>query len=359
MTETTNTRVTQVDATAYYRRRFSDSSWGTEEELSGPRIMSRKDADQLIAVVANSKTSEVLVLITKDLQVGTAGDYGVYTIELRTTPTEKFRPPTAKEDTATEKDEWLDRRRALQAAIWAVENAKDRALDPARDNYSTYSFTICNPDHRIIGAASITESGKQITLGVPAKAIGEAASGDDRKAGKLHPDLPRLSWYNDEFTNDSSVANFTPQEKIRYALVISAILRLATLQSGTDILVNNAGAKNEWGVRPRTPIIQILDSFDDDDRKFRAQLVIMLRDVPTVTLKDDEGVQVTTELVSGFKWQLAKAYIIFKRPLGGHWCPDAVIGGDPVMLFEDRIPTPNDYPNAFWVHGQDLNFSVD
>jgi len=73
-------------ANPYYRKAFDDLSLGTEEEFSAAKIKVRLAAGQLIGVI--SKADQPLVLITSDLRDRVEGDYGVYTIELRTTPTE-------------------------------------------------------------------------------------------------------------------------------------------------------------------------------------------------------------------------------------------------------------------------------
>jgi hypothetical protein len=325
-------------ANPYYRKAFDDLSLGTEEEFSAAKIKVRLAAGQLIGVV--SKADQPLVLITSDLRDRVEGDYGVYTIELRTTPTE-----------IGDGDRWTIRRRARQIVISAIEKNNGYSL-PSLDT-DGYTMKILNEDHAICDLPSggrIGHAGRQSTIGIPAADIGAGMSSDARHDRRLHQYL-QLPWYREEWTQCAAAAQFTDQEKIGFALVLSAACKLVTLpramlsggriDTATLLPMQTARAKNAWSVRPRTPPAVIFDTFPLDKK------VAALKALDALPLPA-EYKNVTSE-----KWELALAWIHTCQPLGGHKPDPVTIKGRPAMLFEYRtVEPPVAYDYAFWRSGE-------
>jgi hypothetical protein len=120
----------------YYRTDFTGPSLGTEEELDGARIKMPIKASNMVGLIKHTTSGQVLVLITRDLPRSLGTVEGTYTIELRTTPTE-----------ATDTVGWERRRRALQVAIWAINDNLGKPLE--NDVYKTYKTEITNGNHVI------------------------------------------------------------------------------------------------------------------------------------------------------------------------------------------------------------------
>lgn len=315
-----------------YRTAFAGPSLGTEEELGDTTIKMRPESSQIVGIVRHATTGDALVLITRDLQVASRPPYGVYAIELRTTPTEMNAP-----------EGWELRRRALQVAIWAIEDRKGGAL--TNDEYRTYKTEILVADHEIfsVPTGGVAGSGKQSTVGVPAAEIGAAASAKDRALGKVHQHLT-LPWYADQFTGDHAVSGHTDREKIGYAIVLSAILQLAVVWSAYPGRLNLLEAKNLWVVRPRTPPITILASFGPHHAE---EAIAAIR-----TAKVPGWAAQKTSANIGEVWEKARDHIIGSLPMGGHFLPDATVNGAPAMLFEYRQAPASEYPHAFWAKGE-------
>jgi len=316
-------------ANRYYETAFDSPSIGTEEELSGPAIKVRQDAEQLIGVV--SKGEDPLVLITKDLGLGSLADgYASYTIELRTTPA-----------MIEDRDAWRLRRKALQATIWAIQDSLNKPLSAGP--WLGLKFEILNPDHAIHALpGSITGSGRQSTVAVPALDLLTGGQPAERETGRLHQYVT-LPWYQEKLTGHTAAAGLNGTSAICFALLVSALLKLVTLPQPRDsegrpdntimLPMNNTEAKNAWQVRPRTPLARILKELPE------AQASAVYAAVATFDPPDGHVTQ---------KWQLARAFILnTEKPLGGHTPPVVTIDGDPAMLFEYRSdPIGTDF--AFW-----------
>lgn len=314
-----------------YKTEFAGTSLGTEEELGDTTIRTAAGAGQLIGYV--QKNGDPLVQITRDLQVAEEKpSHGHYTIELRTTPTELY-----------DKADWLDRRRALQVAIWAIDSSRG-GKPLAEGTWRGYETVILNQDHQIMTVphGGVAGAGQQSTVGVQAAGIGADSGQLNRGTGHLCPHLT-LPWYSDEFAHDEAMAGRPAREQIGYALVISAIQQLATIwQRYTGKLtrlevLSLLDSKNFWDVRPRTPPIRILDTFDGDGASL-ALGAILSREIPR---KDLAG-----------QWHNAVVHITKALPMGGHALPDSSIDGEPAMLFEYRHAPDQEYPWAFWQRGE-------
>jgi hypothetical protein len=318
-------------ASTLYDDAFSGPSLGTEEELSGTTIKMKMTAPRLIGIVFKEGTP--LVLITRDMRLrALEGDYREYTVELRTTPTLVPGPNTPGEL-------WEYRRRALQVAIWAIEN---RTTGPLQDDeWRDYTTYIRNSDHSFIHSSStITGSDKQATFGIPASAIVSAGQ-DDRAAGRLHPHV-QVPWYRDQFIADTAVDGFDLDEKVAYAFLMSAVLKLTQLprdKKKDEPLLYQPQIKNEWQVRPRTPPLKILDIFTEVRRDAIKQAVVKSTR-PDVTPP------------AGTDWSKFAGWITDGENMGGHKPPDATINGTRAMLFEYRAAPVDKYPDAFWQYGE-------
>jgi hypothetical protein len=312
---------------ANYRKEFASASLGTEEELNATILMNRNAAS--VVGVVKAESGEVLVEITKDIEKANYGTRGEFTIELRTTPTEMVA--TAG---------WVDRTKALQVAVWAIENNRGKAL--LTEEYRSYRTVISNPKHEIgsVPTGGISGAGSQATVGVEAAEIGATANPKDRANGRLHPQVT-LPWYIDRFAEDSQVDTLAAREKIRCAMVMSAVLQLARIWAKYPTNpVNLLDAKNAWTVRPRTPPIEILDTFS------AGSAVTAKAAIEAWALPDwaDE----TGSIPSGKNWTDARQHILAGRPMGGHNPPAATINGRRAMLFEYRAPSPSQFDQAFW-----------
>ncbi len=332
----------EADIARHYRTTFNGPSMGTEEEPSGAVIRMRTSASNLIGLVRHIASQEVLVLITRDIQVGaddTDKPYGMYAIELRTTPTE------ARTGQPPGQDGWDLRRRALQIAIWAIENYPGKPL--ASEDYAGYRTEIANPDHTIhaVPPGGITDAGRQLTVGIPADAIGTRVTQNKRAAGTIHP-LLTLPWYQDRFTADPAAAALYDREKVGYALVMSEILNLAVIWTRYPGRLNQLEAKNAWVVRPRTPPIVVIESFTTTQAATDTA-VTAIRDAGIPSWADE-----ATRNLIGYTWGPARQHIITGKPMGGHPPPDSTINGSTVMLFEYRQGPVTDYPYAFWRNGE-------
>jgi hypothetical protein len=320
-----------VFASTLYEHAFTGPSLGTEEELSGATIKMKMTAARLIGVV--SRGDEPLVLITRDMRIQAfEDDYREYTIELRTTPTLVPGPGTPV-------THWEHRRRALQVAIWAIEVHTTTPL--TSDSWGGYDTYIRNPDHSFIKSSStgITGTDKQATFGIPADAIVSAGQGD-RTTEQLHPHV-RVPWYRDQFTADPAVGGFSLAERVAYAFLMSAALKLTRLpRQKNEVYLYQAPVKDAWEVRPRTPPLRILDIFPASRQDAMKQALARsappaVADPPTAT-----------------DWTKFTGWITDGRSLGGHKPPDATINGTPALLFEYRRAPVDQYPSAFWQPGE-------
>jgi hypothetical protein len=320
------------DAKRFYRRDFTGPSIGTEEELSGINIKMKYTSERLVGVVRKGPAN--LVLITRDMPVKAhEGDYREYTIELRTTPTEA--PAQGPDST-----EWTDRRRALQVAIWAIENYLDSPLPD--DDWHGFQTTIYNSDHSFARTSqTITNSDKQATFGVPTAAIVSAGAAD-RATGQLHPNV-LLPWYLDQFAHDPAVAGFTSAEQVAYAFLMSAALQLTRLPRNPETGAFNpytSEAKNEWKVRPRTPPVKVVGIFQQG-RQDAVKAAVNSSAPPAVTKPPTLA-----------DWQLCTRWITEGKLLGGHEPMDITINNAPGMLFEYRSAPTERYPHAFWKYAE-------
>lgn len=314
-----------------YRTEFDSPSLGTEEELSGPFVRIREDAGQVIGVVRRADSPTVLVEITKDMKIKTdAPGYGHFTIELRTTPWEFDHLPG-----------WEERTKALQAVVLSISESSAKPLKD-KDVYAGFQTDIYNADHQIT-AGKVTRADRQATVGVDAAEIGASATPQDRRSGRLHP-LIELPWYVDQFTADTAVGPLSQREKVGYALVMSAVLKLASIwHDHGENVVNNVNVKNAWLVRPRTPPIKILQSFSDNSFLIATTTIMSVHEPPQVP---------NMARPPADKWLAALIHIIKGLPMGGHNPPDVLVEGEPAVLFEYRTAPTGKYDHAFWVPGK-------
>jgi len=327
----------------HYRTKFAGPSMGTEEELSNTRIAMPVKASNMAGLVRYKASGEVLVLITRDIEVSKLSDtHADYAVELRTTPAE-LRIVSPK---VGELDAWELRRRALQIAIWGIENRKGKAL--AADEYGGFQTEITVTDQLVsaVPPGGITEAGKQSTVGVPASAIGVGITAAQRAYGTVHP-LLTLPWYKGRFALDPAASGFSEREKIGYALVMSAVFHLADIWTRYPGGLNRLEAKNEWLVRPRTAPVTIIDTFEVEHVQ-PAMAAVHAAKLPGWA---SEEVSAKTLNLMTASWGYARDHILLGRPMGGHPPPASTINGAPAMLFEYRT-APSDLPYAFWLNGE-------
>jgi hypothetical protein len=316
---------------ANYRTAFTSVSLGTEQELHGAVVRMKKADPDLIGVVcAESSPQSVLVEITKDMLQSDDKTIGNFTIELRTTPCE-----------LSAKTEWDLRTKALEAVISSISGRKGRPL--ADDTYTGYQIVISNKDQPIYSDDQIMDADRQATVGVFAAEIGNPIHGANRTARTLHHHLD-VPWYVDRFAEDPEVFNVSEREQVGYALVMSAILKLATIwcDHGSNS-VNNVNVKNAWVVRPRTPPIKILDTFSSSEIAAAVREQIKNRELPS-WVNQEQG-------PTRSNWSDARTHILDAKSMGGHQPPAATINGQPAMLFEYRT-APDRYEDAFWAYGK-------
>jgi hypothetical protein len=330
-------RAEQAFARSLYRTKFGSVSLGTEEEIRATIFLGTSEWS-LFGTVTPIDSLEVLVQITRDVQVSARGDQGEYTIEFRTTPTE-----------LTDEKGWLERRLALEAVISTIEKSTGAPLTSR--TAGAYRINIFNPKNEVGKISGRVASGttRHATVGIAAKDIGlpaGAAKPDKEQPGakqlrsqKLHPFLV-LPWYAQKFTEDPDLQGLEDRAKVCYAFVMSATLRLAQIWMRYPGKVHLLEAKSLWGVLPRTPPIKILDSLSQVPGLIVFDLVAS-RAVPAWA--GDWG-QVPTADV----WNKAVLHILTAGEMGGHPPTAATVGGSPAMLFEYRDGLPKDFDHAWW-----------
>lgn len=321
-------RAEQDFARNHYRTAFASASLGTEEEL--PATIQLMTTDwSLFGVVSRIDDPEVLVQITKDLQVSALGDLGEYTIELRTTPTE-----------LSDQAGWRERRLALQALISTIEKNVGGHLSSKAAG--AYRITIFNPGNLIRSVTDGTVKGtaKHATVGVAAAEIGTGVTLDDRqRLRKVHP-LLTLPWYAERFTADPGLLALEDREKVSYAFVMSAVLKLAQIWTRYPDRLHLLEAKSMWDVLPRTPPVQILNSLRPV-ASTAARRMVTNRAVPAWAA--DWG-----QVPSAEVWEKARRHILAEGEMGGHPPAAATVGGRPAMLFEYRAGIPDTFADAWW-----------
>jgi hypothetical protein len=232
-----------LEENANYATQFPTESMGTEEELHDAMVGMAENAPTIFAVVYDENTGAVLLELTKDLQQYKNQDrpgHGFFTLEIRTTPAE-----------LTDRAAWDNRTRALQVTIWAIEDAHGKAL--AGDSYGGYRREIRNTDHVIHRGTpnqKITGTDRHLTVGVPATAL--ATTPNPTMPGQLH-DLVALPWYEPTFAAEPAVSGYTKREKTVYAVILSAVLRLArSFTARNEYNVDNVKVKDaRSGARAR------------------------------------------------------------------------------------------------------------
>ncbi|GAA0537782.1 hypothetical protein GCM10010172_18900 [Paractinoplanes ferrugineus] len=325
-----------------YRKSFTGPSIGTEEELQGVKVLMPPTGPTVFAVVTfqpdeshERPTDEVLVEVTKDIgEEGTTS--GRYTIELRTTPTEKEDPPG-----------WLRRVRALRAVIWRIEECGGRPLTD--DWYDGFRTKVLYSEQFIefpTSSKSVPAADRQATVGVPAAALG---TGPDHRRGKLH-DLLTVPWYIADFTADDQVKALPANERFAYAFVLSAVTALAGIWTEPRLAdrVNHLDVKNRWVVRPRTPPIRLLEALPGEAGA-RVRRLIAERVCPTGPAVAGLSGSARTGLAS--TWDRARKHVLAGEHMGGHQPPDVTIGAAPAMLFEYR-QAPDSFGEHFWEPGR-------
>jgi len=303
---------------------FDDYSLGTEEELYGPAITVAAAAPKLIAVVRNNRTGKALVEVTKDLQIeGTK----TYTIELRTTPAE-----------LTNADGWWQRRKALVHAIAAVDR---RTL--ACDDWDFCRMEIRNPDYTITPSPDkeVKKTGRQATIGLPIGEIGAGRTAAQLNGGALHAHLT-LPWYRHDFEGNTDLTGFSPAERIFFALLQSAALKLAQIVQTYGKYIATGPAKDAWEVRPRTPPRKLFGS-SSEGVQYIALDVLRSMDTPPASRLGEPVPCVQS-------WVVARDHIAAGSGLGGSRLPDCLVNNQSVALFEYRKPEgiPAAFGHAFW-----------
>jgi hypothetical protein len=303
---------------------FDDYSLGTEEELYGPAIRVAAAAPKLVAVVRHNRTGKVLVEVTKDLPIeGTK----TYTIELRTTPTE-----------LTNLDGWFQRRKALVHAIAAVDRGT-----LACEDWDFCHMEIRNRDYTITPPPDkeVKKTGRQATIGLPIGEIGAGRTAAQLGLGGVHQHLT-LSWYRHEFEGNTDLTGFSPAERIFFALMQSAALRLAQIVQTQGVHIATASAKDAWEVRPRTPPRKLFDS-SSGGVQYIALDVLRSMDAPPASRPGEP-------VPSAQNWALARDHIVAGSGLGGSRLPDCLVNNQSAALFEYRKPLgiPATFDHAFW-----------
>jgi hypothetical protein len=303
---------------------FDGYSLGTEEELHGPAIAVAAAAPKLVAVVSHNRTGKVLVEVTKDLSISGTN---TYTIELRTTP-----------NVLTDVDGWWQRRKALVHAIAAVDRGTLISTD-----WDFCHLEIRNPNYAITPPSEkeTKKTGRQATIGLPISEIGAGRSGAQLGLGELHQYLT-LPWYRHEFEGNADLIAFSPAERIFFALMQSAALKLAQIVHTHGLRIATAAAKDAWEVRPRTPPAKLFDS-SSGAVKYLALEVLREITVPPASRPGETAPSVEN-------WALARDHIVDGKGLGGSYLPDCLVLDRPAALFEYRVPLriPAAFNHAFW-----------
>jgi hypothetical protein len=310
-----------------YRISFGTVSLGTEEELPAYIRMGSSDWN-LFGNVTRTDGTEVLVQITKDLELQESP--GVFTIELRTTPIE-----------LADDDGWDRRVSALRAAISAIEQTAIGSPLVTQE-IGANRVTIFNPGNALsrIDGGRVQGTSKHATVGIPGREIGTRVTVADRtQLRKVHPYLT-LPWYAEPFTGDPGLGALDDREKVGYALVMSAILKLAQVWTRHPGGLNLLAAKTMWEVLPKTPPAQILAAMGQAAHT-AALAAIRGRAVPDWAAN-------WGAVPSAQTWGEARDHILGEGHMGGHAPAASTVGGHPAMVFEYRANIPDAFAHAWW-----------
>jgi len=318
-------RADEAFARRDYSTVFNTVSLATEEEAQRS-IRTRTTDMTLLGTVTKIDRPGVLVQITRGVQMAPVGDMSQYMIELRTTPVE-----------LADKAAWSSRRQAMRAVIAAIDEAAGRLLtsrdaDGYRINMLN-SMTTVGPQVK-----PATSLARHATVGVAASEIGLISPTQRRDLRKVHANLT-LPWYIETFTADGGLGLLMDREKVGYALVMSAALRLAQIWMKFPGQVNSPEVRDMWQVLPRTPPLQILSMMHPAADQ-AARRAIAARGVPA--WPSTLGPVPTKDI-----WAKARAHILGERPMGGCALSASAVAGRPAMFFEYRANIPAEYADGW------------
>lgn len=324
-------RKSKLPGNIVQRVNYESNTIGVEQEISGYKLRCLDSDRGIIGDVR--KSGNVLVEFTTDM-----GSHGEYTIELRTTPSEK-----SKEENIN------DRNVAMDIIVSAIKKAGNdaRSVDE-KDVDSKYkdegfSISIMKHKHTIFreGDGRISFA-NQVSLGVPIDALAEEGDADVALIRS------NAIWYQNGVEGiDFEGQNFEEKGKSEqaYRMVSSIIKFLSEMLRGAgeesvdeenNISMNiyDPSQKNKWGVLPRTPPWDWLKSLKEGDQSKVKKI-----------LKDR---------FSGDKYCIAAYnHIIYRKSLAGHQVPPAEINGKQSAIFEFRT-VPNKL--AKYVYGDERDY---
>lgn len=301
---------------------YAGPTIGFERELIGPNVTLTKEADRGVLGTV-SLASEALVDIMTDI-----GTHPSYTIELRSTPCEK-----------NDRAKLGDRRSAMNAIVEAI-----RAIDRETGKLTAvagYQLAMRIKDCKFRRDAEVGVGfADQTSVGIKTSALMPG-----------NPDFELLK-SNAEWLKDPAPGALPrdglaePDKAIHFRnMVASVVAFLAKIlkagpgpASSDDLGVNifQSDTKNSWGVLPRSPARDWLDTLGEADR---AAVMENLREqfAPPPPAGPAAALDADAEKAARCN-AAAWAYVSQRQDLAGHPVPPATIGGEPSGIFEFRSP---------------------
>ncbi|WP_157441297.1 actin cross-linking domain-containing toxin, partial [Actinoplanes awajinensis] len=328
-----------------FGKTFDGTSMGVEIELSGVSTSLDGSSTRAFGYVASTDDTP-LVMITKDMSTGdhpSRKNWKTHTLELVTYPVE------VSSDAGVEQ-----RKRAVLTLLDHLDTHLATGGGPltSADLGHGLQLVVTNKNHEITSGSLDTDrpgtkiampvSMQQVTVGIRAS---DVTTSDDPVAVAVR----KAPWYDDSHTGtaQSMLATAPPPAGVdveqvtgAYTYVMSVIGFVAQLVNdnkmsigdyypadSTSTSLTDPKIKNAWAVLPRTKPIKMVHWLPAAEK---AATLKLIRETPPPADANAEA------------WRAARAYIVSQQgDVAGHGIDDAVIGGEPAVLFEHRTITPD------------------
>jgi hypothetical protein len=294
-----------------YRSNFTGTSAGVEQELIGVKLRLIKGSTGVIGKVYDH--DRLLAEYTTDM-----GKDGVYTVELRSTPTE-----------LNDMDGLAKRKQAIGLLVKAIETtSREFGNDGLKSgDLGPFQLVILGGKvHSLIHEGS-TGYANQVTVGVSSEEIGTPASAVI---------TTNASWFQPELRNAIVTHGLPDGEKAAniFAYIASVIIHLAEIIQFNRVQVDDGeitgniyhpSIKNKWDVLPRTAPWKSLSILSDDAQRRVKQTIAALA---------------TPAHITAANFKAAKQHIQYSKALAGHEY-ESFVNGKHASLFEFREPPHN------------------
>jgi hypothetical protein len=290
-----------------WRQAFVGATVGTEQELKDIKIQKKQAADRKIAYVYDRITGDLLLLITTDMlskgpDLPEKKDWTWHTAELITTPTEQA------DDAGL-----LARSHASSLAVQELREAASDLRNLHTLVYEDLRLVVVN-QHHTCRQSGLTKDSTQATIGVPFASL---------------PNL-QVPWLQQHSTAELAATAYGANQLacLVYDYIVSAIEQLTRVRESHGDSIFEPDAKNDWGLLPRLPPVQVLSHLQVADRQ-PVRLLIRNRAAPGTF---DARIYADS-----------RDYILDGNELAGHTINSApTINGAPATLLEYRGSEPHE-----------------